>query len=322
MTLHKSQTPILLFSGPVEVTDAILEAIGARLQLDHVEPTTEAVAAGLKEATAFLDASMKVRVGTDMIRQAPNLRVVATATTGADHIDEQALRERAIPLLTLKSQTEVLRSLTPAAEHSWLLLMACARQLRAATEHVLENGWNRTDFPGTMLKGKTIGIIGCGRIGGWIARYAQAFDMYTLGYDPFLEIWPPYIERVSLEDLLARSDFITLHVHLTPQTEGMLDRSCFERMKPSCVFINTSRGDLIDEQALLDGLKSGRIAAAGLDVLANEPNVAEHPLRIYAQDHPNLIITPHIGGYSLDAVRVVVRFSTERILDYLGIDHE
>ena len=94
----------------------------------------------------------------------------------------------------------------------------------------------------------------------------------------------------------------------------MLDRSCFERMKPGCVFINTSRGDLTDEAALLDGLKSGHIAGAGLDVLAGEPDIANHPLRLYAIDHPNLIITPHIGGFSLDAVRVVARFSTERIM--------
>lgn len=313
---------LLVYTGPEEAESAIREVASDQFDVVHVEPTIGDMSAGLASAAALLDASMKVRIDRNMIEGAPELRVVATATTGADHIDRQALQDRGIPLLTLKGQTEVLGNLTPAAELSWLLLMACARHLRGATDHVLEGGWNRTDFPGTMLRGRTIGIIGCGRIGGWMARYAQAFGMHILGYDPFLKEWPPHIERTPLDDLLVRSDFVTLHVNLSDETRGMLDRSKFERMKPGCVFVNTSRGDLTDEDALLDGLRSGRIAAAGLDVLMGEPEVENHPLRLYAVNHPNLLITPHIGGFSLDAVRVVVRFSAERIMKHFGYTDE
>jgi phosphoglycerate dehydrogenase-like enzyme len=310
--------PILLYSGPMEAEIAVREAVGEHFRVLWVEPEVSHVSDGLAHASAFLDASMKTRISSAMIEAAPHLRVVATATTGADHIDQKALQARDIPLLTLKGQTEVLGDLTPAAEHSWLLLMACARHLRAATEHVLHGGWNRTEFPGTMLKGRTIGIIGCGRIGGWMARYAQAFGMRILGHDPYLKEWPPYIEQTPLDELLSQADFVTLHVHLSEESKGMLNRASFERMKPGCVFVNTSRGDLTDEEALLDGLRSGHIVAAGLDVLAGEPDVANHPLRLYAVEHPNLIITPHIGGFSLDAVRVVVGFSAQRIMGHFG----
>lgn len=323
MTPPQTETrPVLLYSGPPEVESSVREVAGERFDVLRAEPTLGDMSAGLARASALLDASMKVRIDRAMIEAAPELRIIATATTGADHIDQQALQERDIPLLTLKGQTEVLSNLTPAAELSWLLLMACARHLRGATEHVLQGGWNRTDFPGTMLKGRTIGIIGCGRIGGWMARYAQAFGMRVLGYDPFLKGWPHHIEQTPLDDLLSLSDFVTLHVNLSDETRGMLDRTKFERMKPGCVFVNTSRGDLTDEQALLDRLSSGHIAAAGLDVLTGEPEITNHPLRLYAIDHPNLIITPHIGGFSLDAVRVVVRFSAERIMRHFGYTDE
>jgi phosphoglycerate dehydrogenase-like enzyme len=309
---------VLTYSGPVEAAEVVREVAGTRFDIRTVPPEIDAVASGLKSASAFLDASMKVRLTEAMIAAAPELRVVVTATTGADHIDADALARRGIPLLTLKGQREILSDLTPAAEHSWLLLMACARRLPSAHNHVMAGGWSRTDFPGTMLKGKALGIVGCGRLGRWMARYGDAFGMRCRGYDPYLHAWPPGIERVELRELLASSDFITLHVHLTPDNRGLLGRAEFAQMKRGCIFVNTSRGELIDEAALLEGLESERIGAAGLDVLTGEPDVAEHPLRRYALTRDNLIITPHIAGYSPDAVRVVVRFSAGRIVDFFG----
>ena len=186
--------PVITYSGPVEAAEVVREVAGARFDIQTVPPEPDAVASGLKSASAFLDASMKVRLTEAMIAAAPDLRLVVTATTGADHIDAAALERRGIPLLTLKGQREVLSDLTPAAEHSWLLLMAGARRLPSAHAHVLGGGWNRTDFPGMMLKGKTLGIVGCGRLGRWMARYGAAFGMRCRGYDPYLETWPAGIE--------------------------------------------------------------------------------------------------------------------------------
>ena len=308
--------PIIAFLGPAEAEDVVREVVGDRFEVRSLAPDAEDLSRSLLGATVFLDASMQVHLTGQMIEQAPELRLVVAATTGADHIDQEALRRRSIPLLTLKGQNQVLRDLTSAAEHSWLLLMACARKLCAARAHVVAGGWDRSAFAGIMLRGKTLGIVGCGRIGGWMGRYAEAFGMVSIGYDPFLSEWPRNIRPVTLENLLAASDFITLHVHLTADTHRMIDRERIAQMKPGCIFINTSRGDLVDEHALLKALASGRIAAVGLDVLQGEPDIEKSPLRKYAIDHDNVIITPHIGGFSPDAVRTVVRFSAERIVRY------
>jgi D-3-phosphoglycerate dehydrogenase len=310
--------PLVAYSGPRDLAAVIGEALGAQFVVRWVPPEPDAVAKALRDAAIFLDASMRVRVTAEMVDDAPDLELVVTATTGADHIDGAALARRGIPLLTLKGQHEVLNGLTPAAEHSWLLLLACARSLPAARAHVIDGGWDRTLFPGVMLRGRALGIIGCGRIGQWMARYGHAFGMVCRGYDPYLTEWPENLKRTGLPELLAVSDFVTLHVHLTDATRGLLRRDHFETMKPGAVFVNTSRGELIDEAALLDVLRSGRLRGAGLDVLTGEPDIADHPLRRYAAEHGNLILTPHIGGYSPDALVSVLRFSAGRILRHFG----
>jgi D-3-phosphoglycerate dehydrogenase len=271
-------------------------------------------------AVAILDASMKVRFDRDLLQRAPRLRVISTATTGADHIDVKALAERGIPLLTLASEKQVLYDLTPAAELSWTLLMACARRLRAAVQHVVSGQWNREEFPGVMLKGKTLGLIGCGRIGSWMARYAHAFQMNVIGYDPFVELWPDSIRKTDLDALLSSADFISIHVPLNDQTRGLIGEGEFRLMKTGVIFINTSRGGLINEQALLVGLIEHRVGAAGLDVLEGEPAINEHPLVEYARKHDNLIITPHVGGFSPDAVRIAVHHAAKRIAEVLNAE--
>lgn len=303
--------------GPPAALISARDVLEPALNVIAPDTTREAVASHIGDAVAILDASMKVSFDRSMLDRAPTLRVISTATTGADHIDSQCLAERQVRLLTLAGEREVLHDLTPAAELSWTLLMACCRRLRGAINHVLEGRWIREDFPGIMLKGKVLGIIGCGRIGSWMARYAHAFDVNVIGYDPFVDPWPEQIRKTELEVLLATADLISLHVPLSDQTRGMIGIREFGLMKAGAVFINTSRGGLTDEAALLEALSSGRIAAAGLDVLEGEPVVNRHPLVEYARKHNNLIITPHIGGFSPDAVKTVVRHAAKRIIMFL-----
>jgi D-3-phosphoglycerate dehydrogenase len=273
----------------------------------------------IRNCDVILDAYMRIHFRADRINTARQLKLYVTATTGADHVDASALAKRGIPLLTLQGQRELLRNLTPAAEHSWLLLMACARHLRGAIQDVLGGKWDRNKYPGIMLRNKTLGIIGCGRIGEWMSRYASAFRMNCLGYDPYVDPWPGNIEKSNLEPLLMRSDFISLHVPLNEETRGLLGSKEFILIKQGAVLINTSRGEVIDESALLSGLLEGRLAAVGLDVLTQEPDIANHPLVEYARAHDNLIITPHIGGYSPDALRYVLSFSCRRIVEFFGM---
>lgn len=302
----------VLYLGPLDLTNLVEEQLGPEYAV--VSANDESAARlHLRDATHILDAYMRVRFSSEMLAMAPGLRAVVTATTGADHIDAEALRVRDIPLLTLRGQTDLLRSLTPAAELSWLLVMACARRIRGAIDDVLAGSWDRNRHPGLMLKGRSIGIVGCGRIGQWMARYAEAFGMHRLGYDPHIDPWPPGIECVPLGELLARSDVISVHVPLNDQTRGLLGAREFESLRHGAILVNTSRGEVVEEAAMLRALETGRLGAVGLDVLTGEPNVTSSAVVEYARTHSNVIITPHIGGFSPDAVRTVLKFCCERI---------
>jgi phosphoglycerate dehydrogenase-like enzyme len=304
----------VIYLGPDDMPPFVQEKLGAGYDVVRVEDDASA-RRELPKASYVLDAYMRVRFDAPMLDTAEHLRAFVTATTGADHVDAKALERRNIPLLTLRGQRDVLRNLTPAAELSWYLLMACARGARAAVEEVLTGVWNRNNHPGLMLRGRTLGVVGCGRIGQWMSRYAEAFGMRVVGFDPFLDTWPATITPLPLDDVLSQADVVSIHVPLSDQTKGLIGSAQFERMKTGAILVNTSRGEICDENAMLAALKSGKLGAAGLDVLTGEPEVQNHPLVEYARTHPNVIITPHIGGFSPDAVREVLAFCCRRIHD-------
>jgi D-3-phosphoglycerate dehydrogenase len=303
----------VIYLGADEGFEAAQQALAGAADVVHVTAEPKEVAAALRDADALLDASMKVKITPDMLRAAPRLKIISCATTGADHIARDGLAERGLTVRTLKEDPEILRNITPAAELSFALLMACARKLPAAVKHVTEGGWTREEFPGVMLRGKRLGLVGCGRIGGWMARYARAFGMDVIGHDPFLTTFPDTIRKASIEEVFSQSDFVSIHVHLAPETKGLVSKSLIGRMQPGAILINTSRGAIVDEAALLAALESGRLGGAGLDVLDGEPDTANHPLVRYARTHDNLLITPHCGGFSPDAVRVVCAHAAGKI---------
>lgn len=306
----------LIYLGP----DSHFEFIASQL------PTFEVIQANsehevddiIERCDVIFDAYMKVPFKNDRLSKASILKLFITATTGTSHIDTEFLNQKNIPVLTLRGQEHITRGLTAAAEHSWLLLMAIARQLIPATQEVKNGEWDRNKFPGIMLKGKTIGIVGCGRIGEWMAKYANAFGMKVLGYDPYSKINNDLFEEAHLLDLLSRADFVSIHVPLNDSTKLLIGSKEFELLKPSSIFINTSRGEIIDETALLEALQNKKIKGAGIDVITAEPYINNDPLVEYARKNSNLIITPHIAGYSPDALDVVLKFSCERINNFFG----
>jgi D-3-phosphoglycerate dehydrogenase / 2-oxoglutarate reductase len=303
----------VIYVGAVEGFEATRDTLQAVATVEHVEPAPETVTQALRDADALLDASMKTPITDAMIVDAPRLKIISCATTGSDHIARGELERRDIAVRTLREDREVLQGLTPAAELSWALLMAVARRLPAAVRHVQDGLWVREEFPGTMLKGRRLGLVGCGRIGGWMARYARAFGMDVVGYDPYVTSLPDAISAADLRVVFSTADFISLHVHLSPETRKLVSRELIALMKPTAVLINTSRGAIVDEDALLEALQAKRIGGAGLDVLEGEPDIAEHPLVAYARTHDNLLITPHCGGFSPDAVRIVCARAAEKI---------
>jgi D-3-phosphoglycerate dehydrogenase len=303
----------VIYLGAEEGFEATQQALAGTADVVHVAAEPQDVAAALRAADAVLDASMKVKLTPEMLRAAENLKIISCATTGSDHIAREGLEQRGIRVRTLKEDPEVLRNITPAAELSFALLMALARKLPAAVKHATQGGWTREEFPGVMLRGKTLALVGCGRIGGWMARYARAFGMDVIGYDPLLQSFPDSIRKVTLTEVFLQGDFVSIHVHLSPETTGLVSKALMDSMKPGAFLINTSRGAIVDEKALLAALESGRLGGAGLDVLEGEPETASHPLVRYAQGHDNLLITPHIGGFSPDAVRVVCAHAAGKI---------
>lgn len=310
--------PTIIYVGAPEGFEALVEtATGAECL--HVAAEDAALAQALTSAHGLLDASMKVRIDDAMIAAAPNLQVISCATTGSDHISRVEVDARGINVHTLREDGDLLQGITPAAELSWGLVLACARRLPAAAAHTRAGNWVREDYPGTMLNGRTLGLIGCGRLGQWMSRYGAAFGMRVLGHDPYMDPWPDGIEQTALAELVAQVDVVSVHVHLSDETRGLLSAELLAAIKPGAIVVNTSRGAIIDEAALLAGLESGRVGAAGLDVLDGEPDIDQHPLIVYSRSHDNLIITPHIGGFSPDAVRVVCRRAGQKIMAKLGI---
>jgi phosphoglycerate dehydrogenase-like enzyme len=307
---------MVAYLGPEQGRELVAEELGAGFRVEMAAATPESVGASLNDAEVFLDASMKVPLHRSLLEPAAKLKLVITATTGADHIDTAYLQTRDIPILTLKGQQQIINRLTPAAELSWMLLMACARKLRPAIHHVEQGDWNRELFPGIMLNGKTLGLVGCGRIGKWMARYANAFDMRVLGFDPYNQDWPEHLKPVKLLDLMRESHFISIHVHLTEETRQLIGVNELALVRPGTILINTARGAVVDEDALLAALEDGRIAAFGFDVLEGEPEVMKTRLWQYAQKDLNCVITPHIGGFSPDALTIVLRFTAQRIADF------
>jgi D-3-phosphoglycerate dehydrogenase len=303
----------VVYTGGPDGYEATRETLSKVAEVIHTPSEKEALGEALKYAHGLLDASMKVRITDEIIHGAQDLKVISCATTGSDHIEREGLQSRKIPVFTLKEDRELLNNITPAAELSCALLLACARKLVPAVQHVRDGNWVRESFPGIMLNGKQLGIIGCGRIGGWMAKYGNAFGMDVVGYDPYLKKFPDHIKNMSLDRMFSTSHFITIHVHLSDETIGLVSPELLSQAKRGLILINTSRGPIVDQTALLEGLRSGRIGAAGLDVLTGEPDIDGHPLIEYAKTHDNLLITPHCGGYSPDALKVVCSHAAGKI---------
>lgn len=264
--------------------------------------------------------TLRIRVDAEVIAAAKRLKVVATNSTGTDHLDLPLLEKNGIPVLSLKHDREFLDRIPTTAELAFALLLTCARHLPECFEATRQGRWERHLFAGTQLSGKTLGIIGVGRLGTIMSQYGRAFRMGVLGCDPFQQQIPEGVEMTTLDRLLAESDFISLHVHLTDQTRNLLGAAELARIKPGSCLINTSRGGLIDESALVREMENGRIAAAGLDVIDGEwrEDKFNHPLIAYSRKNPRLYITPHIGGTSPDAVRMSARHILGKIVDYFA----
>ncbi len=254
-----------------------------------------------------------VRSGTtitpELIEAASSLRVIGRAGVGVDNINLQSATRRGVVVINAPEGNTI-----STAEHACALILALARRVSAAHQSMREGAWDRKQFVGTELFGKTLGIIGVGRVGRGVAERMRAFGMNVIGFDPVVSpdvAKDSGVELVTLEDVVERSDVITLHVPLTKTTAGLFDAQRLAACKPGVLLVNCARGGLIDESALLDALKSGHVGGAALDVYAQEPP-GDGLADLVA--HPNVVCTPHIAASTAEAQQKVAVQVTEQVV--------
>lgn len=261
------------------------------------------------------------QIDSQVLAAATKLKAIVTATTGLDHIDTDYAGSRGIAVLSLKGETAFLEKVNATAEHTWALLLALLRRIPQAFESVRAGHWQRDAFRGRELAGKRLGVLGVGRLGRKVAQYGRAFEMEVWGYDINRGAGIPELKWAdSLPELLQHSDVLSIHVPLTRATRGLIGRAELAVLPRGAVLVNTSRGEVIEEKALLEALQSGRLAGAALDVLSNERgwhDLSGHPLVAYAREHDNLLLTPHIGGATVESMARTEVFMVDKLAQFL-----
>jgi D-3-phosphoglycerate dehydrogenase / 2-oxoglutarate reductase len=307
--------PVSAEQAVVVVADAIapegLAVLGAHARLEFLAgQSPAALRAALADAAALLVRS-ETRVTADLFDAAPRLRVIGRAGSGVDTIDVAAATARGVVVVNAPGGNAV-----AAAEHTLALLLALARRVTVADAAIKRGEWGRSRFLGTELTGKTLGLVGLGRVGAEVGRRAAGLDMRVLVYDPYVpdeHIRRSGFEVVELDALLGAADVVSLHVPLTDATRGILDRRRLALLRDGAFVVNCARGGLVDEAALLAGLESGHLGGAALDVFATEPPDPDDPL----PRHPRVVATPHLGASTVEAQVNVAAQVAQEVLSVL-----
>ncbi len=252
------------------------------------------------------------KVSAKALAAATRLKVIGRAGVGVDNVNVEAATERGIVVMNTPGGNTI-----STAEQTFSLLLSLARKIPQAHASMVAGKWDKKSFEGTELCGKTLGVIGMGRIGGEVARRAIAFGMTVVAYDPYLVQSRARSLQVeladNLNDLLVRADFITVHMHMTAETKGILNAATLAQCKKGVRIINCARGGLVDEAALLEALKSGHVAGAALDVFEKEPPADDLPFRAL----PNVVLTPHLGASTSEAQESVGVEIAHAVSEYL-----
>ena len=301
--------PRILISDPVGPEG--VELLRAKAEVDV---KTNLKPAELLEVIPGYDALVvrsETKVTREVIKAGKSLQVIARAGIGVDNIDLEAATSAGIAVVNAPTGNTV-----AAAEHTIALMLALSRNIPSAHHSLRSGEWRRSAFMGVEVRDKTLGICGLGRVGSEVARRAQAFGMRLVGFDPFVA--PDYARRIgvelmTLDELLAAADFVTLHTPLTEGTRNMLGQQQIDHIRPGARIINVARGELVDEAALLAGLESGQLSGVALDVFAQEPPEGGPLLQ-----HPKVVVTPHLGASTREAQREVAIEAAEQVLAVLN----
>ena len=275
----------------------------------------------LLEYAEVIITRLNYNINSDFIDKCFRLKYILTATTGLDHIDLKYTKIKGIKVVSLKGETKFLNNIYATSEHTWALLLSLVRNINPASKSIINNHWNRDLFRGTELFNKNIGILGFGRIGKKIARYAKAFGMNISFYDPHVIKYPKYVTKINeLNVFLNKSNILSIHIPYNKETHNFISEEELSRLPKSALIINTSRGGIIDEDALVHYLRNDHISGCALDVIKNELNnklMIQSGLYEYNLKNDNCIITPHIGGATYESMHITENFIANKFKKFL-----
>src|SRR6266478_4963038 len=306
LSLHNSMN--ILIAEPLAA--AGIELFQSQPGWNTIVSNPKEYAQHLCEADALLVRSA-VQVTKEVLAKAPKLRVIGRAGVGVDNVDLNAATAAGVLVMNTPGGNAA-----SVAEHALAVMLAMARYITQANASTRAGKWEKKKFMGSELRGKTLGIVGLGSIGREVVKRARAFEMRVVAHDPYVTSTIAHdlgVELLPLPKLYAASDYITLHVAATPQTQGMLSREAFAQMKDGVRVVNCARGELVDEAALAEALASGKVAGASLDVFNVEPPPAGFAL--FGAD--GVLATPHIGGSTEEAQEIVGVRIAEQVVEYL-----
>jgi D-3-phosphoglycerate dehydrogenase len=311
--------PILLIAESKDFDPSSLELLRSHFEvrltdLDH---------AGLLREVGDVDllwVRLRNMVDAEVINRAPRLQAVITNTTGLNHIDLASAQRRGIQIISLQGEVEFLKTIRATAELTMGLTLALLRKIPAAHAHAIGGDWDRDQFSGREIYQMDVGIVGYGRLGSIVAKYFQAFGAKVAVCDPKLEgrAEVDSFTVLSMSQLLQRSDLVSLHVNYEPRNHHLINRTALAQMKRGAYLVNTARGELVDETALVDVIPLGHLSGVALDVIEHEyrplPSLAA--LRELAARGFNVVLTPHIGGNTLESTARTERFLAEKVLQW------
>jgi phosphoglycerate dehydrogenase-like enzyme len=318
--------PSILVITPVAHIDGLIDKLSRIGDVIYMpDPTEKEVLKKINEVNAIFTNpnKSKVYLGHEIISTSKNLKAICTASTGRTHIDLHAAQNFNIAILSLTKEYETIRKISSTAELAFTLMMASLRNLPEAIDSVRKGDWDYEKFIGRQLNQLNVGVIGYGRLGEIFSSYCCNFGAKVTVYDPYKIVKDKNINQINnLEELTSQSDIISLHVHVTSETQGMFGEELLQSTKKDVTIINTSRGEIVDEHAIIDFLKNNKNARYCTDVLSGEiTSKSESPVLQYlieAGGYYQIIATPHIGGMTKDAQLIAYHRAADMLDAFLG----
>ena len=309
MTPAASAKPAIVVTAADLAPEALALLQDFRLVFAGKTPSEDAIAALCRKHNPVAIIVRYSKVGAAAMDAAPGLRVISKHGSGTDTIDKAAAALRGIEVVAAVGVNAA-----AVAEQALALLLACAKSVVALDARMRAGHWDKSTHKSVELDGKTIGLVGLGAIGQRMAAMAHGMNLRVIGHDPYARNLPAYVEPVPLETIWRDSDAISLHCPLTEENRGMVNAATLAQCRPGVILVNTARGGLVDEAALLAAVRSGQVMAAGLDSFAVEPMAAGHPF----QQEPRVILSPHIGGVTGAAYVNMGVAAARNVLDALA----